>query len=104
MRHARIVRNHWGVENNLHRTLDVSFGEDACQIRNKTCAKNMAILRRLMQTILSHDQRKKSAACKMLRFCCNPEFRSEILYSFARSITPKTITVATGRTSITPKM
>ena len=28
-----LVRGHWGVENGLHRTLDVQFQEDDCRLR-----------------------------------------------------------------------
>ena len=28
-----LVRGHWGVENGLHRTLDVQFREDNCRLR-----------------------------------------------------------------------
>ena len=29
-----LVRGHWGVENGLHRTLDVQFREDDCRMRS----------------------------------------------------------------------
>lgn len=40
-----IVRAHWGIENALHWTLDVVFGEDYCRIRDKNLAENMAMVR-----------------------------------------------------------
>jgi len=30
---GQTIRLHWGVENGLHWTLDVTFDEDACRIR-----------------------------------------------------------------------
>ena len=36
------VREHWGVENGLHWTLDVSFGEDGSMIRVGHAAENMS--------------------------------------------------------------
>ncbi len=37
---------HWeGIENGTHYVRDVSFGEDACQIRQPTAARNMVTLR-----------------------------------------------------------
>ena len=31
---AGAVRGHWPIENTLHWSLDVSFGEDQCRVRN----------------------------------------------------------------------
>lgn len=42
-----LVREHWDVENKLHRTLDVIFHEDGCQVRSKTAAANLAVLRQI---------------------------------------------------------
>ena len=41
-----LVRGHWGVENGLHRTLDVQFREDDCRLRTGNAPAVMAILRR----------------------------------------------------------
>ena len=35
------------MENALHWSLDVSFGEDACRVRKDNAAHNLALLRRL---------------------------------------------------------
>lgn len=42
-----VVRQHWGVENQLHYVLDVSFNEDASQISKGNAPQNMAILRHI---------------------------------------------------------
>jgi predicted transposase YbfD/YdcC len=44
---ARAVRAHWGIENNLHWHLDITFGEDSSRIRNKNAAGVWNILRKL---------------------------------------------------------
>ena len=41
-----LVRGHWGVENGLHRILDVQFREDDCRLRRGHAPAVMAILRR----------------------------------------------------------
>lgn len=41
------IRNHWQVENKLHWCLDVTWGEDACRVRHRNAAYNLAIIRRL---------------------------------------------------------
>ncbi len=41
-----LVRGHWGVENGLHRTLDMQFREDDCRMRTGNAPAVMGILRR----------------------------------------------------------
>ena len=42
---AEAVRSHWGIENDLHWVLDVTFNEDQSRLRNGHGAKNMAVVR-----------------------------------------------------------
>jgi predicted transposase YbfD/YdcC len=49
----KLAREHWGVENNLHRTLDVMFHEDGCQVRSKNAATNLATLRRMSTNLIN---------------------------------------------------
>lgn len=42
---AQAVRCHWGIENQLHWTLDVVFNEDQSRLRKGHGAKNMAVVR-----------------------------------------------------------
>lgn len=44
---AHAIRSHWAVENQLHWSLDVSFGEDACRVRKDEGPANLACLRRV---------------------------------------------------------
>ena len=53
-----LVRGHWGVENGLHRTLDVQFREDDCRMRKGHAPAVMAILRRAALNMLRTIQRK----------------------------------------------
>ncbi len=54
-----LVRGHWGVENGLHRTLDVQFREDDCRMRTGHAPAVMAILRRaalnMLRTLPQHS-------------------------------------------------
>jgi predicted transposase YbfD/YdcC len=56
---ARAVRSHWGVENKLHWTLDVCFGEDQSRARAGYAAENLATLRRLALNLLKREKTKK---------------------------------------------
>jgi predicted transposase YbfD/YdcC len=52
---AERIRGHWGIENSLHWSLDVTFNEDRSRIRQGHAAENAALLRRLALSILKQD-------------------------------------------------
>ena len=43
---AHTIRGHWGIENTLHWTLDVTFQEDLSRLRKGHGAQNMALVRK----------------------------------------------------------
>jgi predicted transposase YbfD/YdcC len=49
------VRGHWGIENSLHWTLDVTFSEDKSRIRTGQGPQIAAAFRRLALSILKQD-------------------------------------------------
>ena len=61
----RAVRKHWGIEINLHWSLDVSFKEDLNRARAGHSARNLATVRRLALTLLTHEKSHKNGiTCK----------------------------------------
>jgi predicted transposase YbfD/YdcC len=56
---AKAVRSHWAVENQLHWSLDVTFGEDQSRARTRHAAQNLATLRRLTLNLLRRDKTPK---------------------------------------------
>ena len=50
---ADLIRGHWAIENGLHYVRDVTFAEDASQVRTGTGPQNMACLRNLAIGLLS---------------------------------------------------
>jgi predicted transposase YbfD/YdcC len=50
---ADLIRGHWAIENGLHYLRDVTFAEDASQVRTGTCPQVMACLRNLAIGALS---------------------------------------------------
>ena len=41
-----MIRLHWGVENGLHWTLDITFSEDACGVPTGHPPQKLALLQR----------------------------------------------------------
>jgi predicted transposase YbfD/YdcC len=58
------IRGHWGVENNLHWQLDVSFQEDQSRLRKGHGAQNMSRLRRIALNLLKNNKMTRGKARK----------------------------------------
>ena len=58
-RFGHAVRGHWGVENSLHWSLDVTFREDDSRARTKNAAQNVATLRRIALNLIKKDRSQK---------------------------------------------
>jgi predicted transposase YbfD/YdcC len=64
-----IIRGHWGVENQLHWSLDVTFGEDDSRVRTGYAAEHLARIRRLALGLLQREKSFK-AGLKRKRLRC----------------------------------
>lgn len=53
------VRSHWGIENELHWTLDMSFDEDRSRVRKEYGAENLAVLRHIALNLLKQEKTSK---------------------------------------------
>lgn len=73
------VRAHWGVENKLHWSLDVIFGEDAHIYTDRRGAENMSVLRQFALNLLRQDPSKGSLKSKRKRAAWDDGFRARIL-------------------------
>jgi predicted transposase YbfD/YdcC len=80
---AKVVRAHWGIENQLHWTLDVVFDEDAARSRKDYAPENLAVIRRLAQNILRLHPSNASLSSKMRRAMWNKDFFFE-LFAYMR--------------------
>ena len=78
-KYAKALRKHWGIENNLHWQLDVSFGEDASRIQDRRGAANFALLRKMALSLLKRHPRKDSIARKRKAAALDPDFLAETL-------------------------
>ena len=78
-KYGQTLRNHWGIENNLHWQLDVSFAEDDNRVTKRNGAENLSLLRRLALMMLKHHPSKESIAVKQWHAALNTEFLEETL-------------------------
>ena len=81
----KATRNHWGIENNLHWQLDVSFNEDGCQTKNDIAAENLSTLRRMCLNILKTEKSKGSLKGKRKRAGWSNDFLRNLLSIFWKS-------------------
>lgn len=58
-RFAQAARGHWGVENDLHWSLDISFREDDSRARSGHAPENLAIMRRFALSLIKKDPLRK---------------------------------------------
>jgi predicted transposase YbfD/YdcC len=81
---AKLIRQHWSIESQLHWVLDVTFTEDASRIRKRHAPQTSAMLRRLAVSILSSDTSvKDNIRGKRYRACLSTEVLERILLGFA---------------------
>jgi predicted transposase YbfD/YdcC len=74
------VRSHWGIENQVHWVLDVSFGEDQSRSRRGAAAENAAILRRIALNVVRHHPWKRySIKARRLIAGWNDAYRLHLL-------------------------
>ncbi len=66
-RFNQYIRMHWGVENSLHWTLDMTFGEDSQRKRTGMAAQNFALVNKIALNILKKDTSKGSLKSKRLK-------------------------------------
>jgi predicted transposase YbfD/YdcC len=66
---GRYVRGHWGVENNLHWQLDVSFNEDQRRLRVGHGAENFSRLCRMALNLLKHEKTAKCGIANKRKNC-----------------------------------
>src|SRR6185437_2323889 len=52
---AEAVRGDWGIEDNLHWQLGVSFREDACRVRRDHAPANLGVIRRFTLGLLKRE-------------------------------------------------
>lgn len=80
---SRYARDHWGIENRLHWTLDVEMGEDDHVMDAGPAAENLATLKRFCLMLVRRQPRKKgeSYASRLRKAAWKREFLQNLLVS-----------------------
>ena len=77
----QLIRNHWGIENNLHWLLDVVFKEDQSRTRKGNAPENMTTLRKIALQILNQNQDKQSIKSRRKIAAWNDKYLLNLLKS-----------------------
>lgn len=64
---ADAIRSHWGIENQLHWHLDVTFNEDANSTMDKNAFNNLGILNKMVLSLLKLIQPAHKIGLKLIR-------------------------------------
>ncbi len=74
------IRQHWGIENSVHWTLDVTFNEDECRIRSLHSPQNFSLLRRIALNALERESSfRRSIRQKSRRAAMNDQYMLSVL-------------------------
>lgn len=83
---GRAIRQHWGIENQVHWTLDVTFNEDQCRIRSFNSPQNLAFLRRMALNAINQETAlRRSLRQKKNRATMNDDYMMQILKCFCQA-------------------
>ena len=79
------IRTHWTIENGLHWVLDVTFREDDSRVRDRTAARNLALLRKIAINLIGRDRSTKaSMRAKRKKAAWNDDYMFQLLAGSAR--------------------
>lgn len=76
---ANAVRNHWGIENSLHWSLDMTYREDESRVRNRIFGENLSWLRRFTLSLIKQHPGKESNIMKRRMAGWSVDFLMQIL-------------------------
>jgi len=75
---SRAARGHWGIENNLHWSLDVVFNDDKNTSMAKTGAKNLQIMKKIVLAVLEIVKTSYKMSLSKIRYKLSLNFETNI--------------------------
>jgi predicted transposase YbfD/YdcC len=79
------VRSHWGIENELHWTLDLAFDEDRCRVRKDHGPENFSVLRHIALNLLKQEKTcRRGIKGKRLLAGWNQDYLLKVLSGLAQ--------------------
>ncbi len=81
-KYGAVLRNHWGIENNLHWQLDVNFGEDGNRVQKRHGAENVAMLRRQALMMLKKHPAEQTIVGKQMTAMMDTAFLEEVIHTY----------------------
>lgn len=76
---AKAVRSHWGIENTLHWSLDMTYREDESRVRDRHFANNLSWIRRITLSLIKQHPGKESYIMKRRMAGWSVDFLMQIL-------------------------
>lgn len=74
------IRSHWGIENSLHWSLDVSFKGDDSRIRVGYGDQNFSALRKIALNLLKNEKTLNVGLnAKRLKAACSNDYLAKVL-------------------------
>jgi predicted transposase YbfD/YdcC len=80
------VREHWGIENEVHWELDVVFQEDACRTRKDHGPANLAVVRKVALNLLRANPAKQSLNLKRQMAGWSDTYLLELMTPYAKAL------------------
>ncbi len=75
----RLVRSHWNIENQLHWSLDMQFGEDDSRKRIRNAAQNFSTIRKIALNLIKATPEKISVQRKRNKAALSDLYREKLL-------------------------
>jgi predicted transposase YbfD/YdcC len=77
---SRVVRGHWGIENQQHWILDIHFEEDKSRTRTDHAPENLALMRRMaLNLIRRNGTGKRNIRGHRNKAMANDQYRQQLL-------------------------